>query len=184
MKTALRTTTILILAVAFAAGPALARERWLHVRVEGYDHKTDWVNVNVPLSMIEALLPAIETNEFRGGRVHFDDMEIEGIDLPRMLEALREAPDADFVTVRSDDELVRVSKEDGFLKVTVDGHRERVRVMMPMEVVDALIGDGRGELDILGALQALGDYYDGDLVTIEADDGNVRIWIDDSDTGE
>lgn len=184
MKTALKTTTLLLLAVVFTAGPALAAERWLHVRVEGYDHASDWVNVNVPLSMIEALLPAIETDEFRGGRVRIDDMDIEGIDLARMLEALREAPDADFVTVKSDDELVRVAKENGFLKVTVDGHHEKVRVKMPMEVVDALLGSKHGELDILGALRVLGDYYDGDLVTVEADDGTVRVWIDDSDTGE
>jgi len=184
MKTALKTTTILLLAIVFAAGPALAGERWLHVRVEGYDRASDWVNVNVPLSMVEALLPAIETDEFRGGRVRIDDMDIEGFDLIQMLEALREAPDAEFVTVRSDDELIRVAKENGFLKVTVDGHRERVRVMMPMEVVEALIGTGNGELDILAALRALGDHYDGDLVTVEGDDGTVRIWIDDNDTGE
>lgn len=173
---------ILLLLTGVAAG---GEQRWLHVRVveDGRDGET--VSVNIPLTLVEAILPTIHTDELQHGKVRLDDAELEGIDLREVLRALRDAPDADFITVKSEDETVRVAKEDGFLVVRADERRgDRVRVTVPLEVVDAMLGADADEIDLLAGLRALADYDGGDLVTVESDDTHVRVWIDSSDSGE
>ncbi len=158
--------------------PAAAADRWFHVHVED-DGET--VNVNVPLSVAEGVLPAIDIDELNGGKLQIDDLDLDGFDLQQMLAALRDAPDANFVTVKSDDESVRVAKEGGFLTVAVEEHGrsgDSVNVRLPMKVVEALVGDRPGELDLQAGLAALADYDGEDLVTVSSRDGNVRVWID------
>jgi hypothetical protein len=157
--------------------------RWLHVRVEepGEDGE---VLVNLPLSAVETILPTIEAEEFHGGRIILDDDELEGIDLRSMLEALKDTPDAEFVTVRSRDESVRVAKEHGLLVVLAEeSDGEKVRVTIPLAVVQAMLGAGENELDLIAGLHALAEYDGGDLVTVQSEDTTVRVWIDSSETG-
>ena len=50
---------------------------------------------------------------------------------------------------------------------------------LPMDVVEALIGDDPNELDLEAGLDALAAYDGEDLVAVESDDGeSVRVWID------
>ena len=179
-----RVLACLILTLLVGTATLAASDRWIHVRVESWDGGPENVSINVPLDMVESMLPLIGTDEFHDGRIHLDDLDIDGIDLPAMLQALQDAPDAEFVTVQTEDQHVRVAKEDGYLKVVVEGRRsERVRVMMPMAVVEALVGRGGNELDVAAALHRLADF-DGDLVTVDSDEGTVRVWIDGSESGE
>jgi hypothetical protein len=158
-------------------------DRWLHVRVQEDGPDGERVSINIPLQLVEAILPTIETDELHDGKLHWDEAEVEGIDLKEVLKAFQEAPDADFITVKGRDESVRVAKEKGFLVIHADEDDEKVRVRMPLGVVDAMV-DARGdELDLLAALEALADY-DGDLITVESEDSHVRIWIDSTDSGE
>ena len=129
-------------------------------------------------------VPAIETDEFRNGRINIGRGEIEDIDLHEILKAFHDAPDADFVTIDGGDESVRVSKERGFLLVKVDDDNDRVRVRLPLDVVDALLSGGDDELDLIAALDALADHGGGDLVTVESDHESIRVWIDSNDGGE
>ena len=184
----MKTKCCLGLAIALLMSmPSLteASDRWLHVRVEETASQgEESVNVNIPLQLVEAILPAIDTDEFSGGRFGWDEGEIEGIDIRQILQALRDAPDADYVTVKDHDESVRVAKEDGFLLVRVDENEgDRVRVKLPLAVVEALLGT-EGSVDLIAGLHALGEYTGGDLVTVESDDESVRIWIDSSQTGD
>lgn len=187
-RLALIACTVMV-AVA-ATGLTTASDRWLHIKVVEEGRGGDNVNINLPISMIESLLPLIQTNELRGGRVRigsdFGADIFEGIDIRKVLQALQDAPDADFITVKSDDENVRVSKEKGILKIDVDGRydHERVRVRIPLTVIDAMIADDPYELDILAGIRALSAYGGGDLVTVESDDSTVRIWIDDNQTAD
>jgi hypothetical protein len=178
----------LFTALMLAGLPALAGEldgRWLHVRVEDRDEDGEQVSINIPLALVESLLPTIGVEELDEGRIQLDEVDLEGVDLRAMLEGLRDAPDAEFVTVRSRDESVRVAKESGMLVVLVDEHDgERVRVQMPMQVVEAALAGDRDEIDLLAALNALADYPGGDLVLVESDEESVRVWIDSSDTGD
>ena len=171
----------LLLALASTAG--VAEDRWLHVRVEEKNGSGEKVRVNIPLQIVQAILPAIETHQLRDGILDLDlDLghgHLDGLDLRKILEALQDAPDADFVTVESDDETVRVSKDSGFLLITADTDDEKVRVRMPLGVVEALLGDGKGtELDLVAGLARLSEFDGGDLVTVQSDDTSVRVWID------
>jgi hypothetical protein len=176
----------LALMVCLTAGTALAGAdgHWLHVRVDEGDDDGEKINVNIPLSVVMAILPAIESDDFRGGRINIGRGEIEDIDLHELLNAFKDAPDADFVTIEGRDESIRISKERGFLLVSVDDDDERVRVRLPLDVVDALLSGGDGELDILAALDALADHGGGDLVTVESDNESIRVWIDTDSDGE
>jgi len=183
MKQKLMTLAVVI---CLTAGTAFAgaQGHWLHVRVQEDGHDGDRVSVNIPLSVVQAILPAIETNEFRNGRINIGRGEIEDIDLHEILQAFRDAPDADFVTIDGQDESVRVSKEGGFLLVNVDDDNDRVRVRLPLDVVEALLSGDDDELDLIAALDALADHGGGDLVTVESDDESIRVWIDTDDDGE
>ncbi len=176
----------LALMICLTAGTALAGAdgHWLHVRVEEKGGHGEKVNVNIPLSVILAILPAIETDEFRGGRINIGRGEIEDVDLHAVLKAFKDAPDADFVTIEGRNESVRVSKERGFLLVNVDGDGEHVRIRFPLDVVDALLSGGDDELDLLAALDALAAHGGGDLITVDSDDESIRVWIDTDSDGE
>ena len=175
----------LILALLFTSGLAAASDRWLHVRVQEDGEEGEQVSINIPIQLVEAILPTIETDELQDGKLRLDETEMEGIDLREILKAFKDAPDADFVTVRGGDESVRVAKENGFLVVRAEeGDGEKVRITMPLDVVDAMLSGASDELDLVAALDALANYDGGDLVTVESEDSLVRIWIDSSDTGD
>jgi len=164
----------------------VAADKWLHVHVEEAGGET--VNVNIPLSIVESMLPHIAVDELQNGKLQIDaGHDLDGIDLRELAKALRDAPDADFVTVESNDESVRVSKEGDFLVVHANerGERsnERVRVRLPLAVVDALAGEDPNELDLIAALEALGEYEGESLVEVDSSDSSVRVWIDTSETG-
>jgi hypothetical protein len=164
-------------------------DKWLHVRVEEGGEKGERVSINIPLDIVERMLPAISVDELQDGKLILDglDDDLEGIDLRELAAAVRDAPDADFVRVESDDETVRVAKEGEFLVVRVEeGGRhsnETVRIRVPLPVVDALVGDDPNQLDLAEALRALSEYEGEPLVEVQSDDESVRIWIDSSDSG-
>ena len=175
-----------LIALLFPLQSVFAGERWLHVRVAEGGDDGERVSVNIPLSVVESMLPLIQIDELEGGKLNLDIEEMEGIDLREMLVALNDAPDATFVTVESRDESVRVAKEDGYLLINVDedrGRGEKVRVRIPLAVAEALVGNDPEQLDLMAALQTLQEFDGEDLVRVESDDELVRIWIDSSENG-
>ncbi|HEX5425774.1 MAG TPA: hypothetical protein VFW94_19660, partial [Candidatus Acidoferrales bacterium] len=95
---AMAIAAFMIAAMAVAAAPAMAAERYLHVRVQDSD-KGENVNVNVPLSMAEKILPAINNGDLHNGCVRIHQADLNGVDVRQILDAVRTAPDNDFVTV-------------------------------------------------------------------------------------
>ena len=169
------------IALLLAATPAAAAERWLHVHVVDHGDDGDTVRVNVPLSTIESLLPLVKSEEFSGGKLRFSDHDVEGVDFRAMWKALRASGDTDFLTVDGTQGHVRVSRSGRYLLATVEGRRddpENVKVRVPVAVLDALFSSGENEVDLLAALRALSDEGDGELVRVESDDSQVRVWID------
>jgi len=176
---------IALLLLSTATASAAVEDRWLHVRVQEHDGDQEYVAINVPLQLVGALLPTIETDEFHQGRIILDQHDLDEIDLHAALQALRDTPDGEFITVRSRDENVRVAKERGFFVIDADDDDgEKVRIRMPLQVVDAMLGGGRNEIDLMAALDVLADSGNGDLITVESDDSSVRIWIDSDQTGD
>lgn len=163
--------------LAASAAVAAPAEKWIHVHVDDGDER---VRVNVPLSLVENVLPLIHADELRNGKVRIEDHDLHGVDLRAIWKAVREAPPGEFVTVDGREGNVRVTAAQGFMVVDAveGGSGEKVRVKLPMTVLDALFASGADELDVLGAVRALSAHADGDLLTMEEGEKRVRIWVD------
>lgn len=179
----------LTLALASAA-LAAPNDRYLHIRVED-SANGESVNVNLPLSMAEKVLPAVNHGNLHQGRVTISHADMDGIDIPALLDAIRTAPDNEFVTVKKHDQNVRVAKMNGNLVVHIteaakdskDPHK--VEITVPMKVVDALFSTAKkDELDIAAAIRALSEAGDTLLVTVHDATQHVRIWVDSHSSSE
>jgi len=173
---------IALAAALTMAGAALASEpaaRWLNVKVNAVEDNAR-VSIRVPLSVVDAVLRAVTTDEMAGGKIRLDDRDAD-IDWPALLAALKDAPDARYLKVESDDGDVDITKLGETLRIDV---RERgdekatVHVMLPTALLGAISIDEENRLDVAALLQALDRETVGDLVTVEAPDASVRIWID------
>lgn len=177
---------ILVLATGLAlAAPA---DKWLHVSVvDGKAGKGETVRVNVPLSFAEKVLPAIQVDKLRNGKVKIEDCEMDGVNLRAILEAVRDTRDGEFVTVDAEDGNARVAKSKGNLLVKVrDGKKgnQKVDVQIPMQVLEALLSGDKNELDLAAAVRALGAHGDTLLVNVNDDDSTVRVWVDSRNESE
>ena len=164
-----------------AAAVAAPKDHYLHIKVDD-PAKGESVNVNVPLSMAEKILPTVNRGNLHQGRVTISNEDMNGADLRTILDAIRTAPDNEFVTVKQHGQDVRVAKLNGNLVVHVreageDGHN--VDITVPMKVVDALFSTAKkDELDVAAALHALAEAGDTLLVSVHDATQHVRIWVD------
>lgn len=170
---------LLLVALFLAAPLAIADDRWLHINV-GEAHET--VRVSVPLWLVEKLLPTVYVDSLRHGRISMGRHH-DGITPRELLDAVRNTPDGEFVTVDGRDEQVRVGKSGGYLLVKArEGRRgrgtENVEIKMPLKVLEALVAKDRDHLDLGAAIRALSDHGDVTLVSVESDKEKVRIWVD------
>jgi hypothetical protein len=156
-------------------------ERYLHVRVQD-SKEGESVAVNLPLSIAEKVLPTVNKGKLQNGVVHIDNAEFNDIDIKGLLDAIRTAPDDEFVTVKQKDEEVRVAKSNGNFIIHVVQHdkdAQKVDVTVPMKVVEALFSTAKNnEVDVAAALRVLSDAGDSLLVTVESATEHVKIWVD------
>jgi hypothetical protein len=183
----MRPTRNLFVGLALLAGLALAApaaqeqsERWLHVRVDSSDGDGEQVRINLPLSLAEKVLPAIHTDELRGGKLRIRHRNLAEVDLRAIVEALKTTRDGEFLTVASEKENVRVAKQGGYLLVAVRGKNgTTVDAKVPMAVVEALLDtEDPHELNVAAALRALAAYGDIVIVDVREPKESVRVWVD------
>jgi len=158
---------------------ATDQTRWLNVHVTEKGDGTN-VQVHLPLQLVVAVLNSIDVENFHGGKVHLD-IDDADIDWPQLMAAVKESPDGEFVKVDSPDAQVQVSKRDGMLYVNVIETAEEhatVNVTLPMAMIDALQIDEENRIDMAALLTSLDQLPNGDLVTVEADDASVRVWVE------
>jgi hypothetical protein len=178
---------LLVLSVAGAAA-AQTGTAWLHVRVEEAKQSSK-VSVNLPMTVVEAVLKASPEIIEKHGKVHFgEEHGLKMADIRKAWKALAQAGDAEFVTVDSEDENVRVMRKGDLVQVFVDAKpkagkegkpakAEEVRVEVPVSLVDAFLS-GEGEEGNLDAAIAELQKRRGDIVRVKDDDSNVHVWID------
>jgi|WetSurMetagenome_2_1015567.scaffolds.fasta_scaffold535493_1 hypothetical protein len=183
----LATLALALLTTAAFAGP---NDYWLHVRVDEHGSDGEQVRINLPIQLVESVLPLIHDKGAQGGHLSID-MANHDIDLPKVLAAVRDARDGEYITVTSEDENVRVAKQAGYLLVKAIDADETVDIRIRLSVVDALLTPAdnpeeidKGELNLVAAVRALAEQGEGDIVTVTGDDENVRIWIDGKETAE
>jgi len=179
------TLGLLVLAIAAAGvAPVQAQDSWLHIRVVDRDEDGEHVNINVPLKLIESLLPMIDTRDEAGdvhmanGRIYLNCHGLEGFDLPVLLKAVPDADDGEYITVQDGEDNVRVAKEKGDLIINADYQDEHVKVRVKMTIVEAMLKADDKELDLVAGVKALQEQGEGELVSVESDQETVRIWID------
>ena len=112
------------------------------------------------------------------GQIHFDCEGFTDFDLRKFMAAVRDAEDAEYITVKSRHDSVRVAKRDGYLIVKIEEPGEKVDIKLRLEVVAALIEDDAQEMDLVAMVRALSEHTDGDLIRVDGEDEQVRIWID------
>jgi hypothetical protein len=157
--------------------PAIAGDRWMHIRVQdGEDGEN--VSLDLPVESVSGFLPLIEENAGQTFGSETDEAQLRAV-----LVALREAPDGEFLKVEGKGESARVAKDKEFLLIHADEEGERVRIRLPLAVVEAALGDETDGLDLAAGLRALERFDGQDLLTVEGDGEQVRIWIDTREGG-
>jgi hypothetical protein len=169
---------ILTLAAGFVPWASAADDRWIHLRVDDADGAKGRVDIQVPIGMVATLLPVLNGKHGKGS-IHIDGSSVDVAELRGYWSAVRSAKDGDYVTVRNEGSDVRISKSDGFLRVSVDGSGRsgRVRMKVPLPLVDAVLAGG-DTIDLAAVGGALARAPSGELLTVDGDDGHVRVWID------
>jgi len=165
--------------VGFAGGLAAASDdKWIHVRVDDTDGGKGRVDIQVPVGMVASLLPMLKGAHAKGS-IHLDDTSIDLAEFRGYWTALRAAKDGEYVTVRDEDSNVRIAKRGGTFQLTVDdkGGRSRVRMKLPLPLIDAVVAGG-DTLDMGALAEALASAPAGELLTVDDEDSHVRIWID------
>ena len=186
-KSILAGVGLLALAAATTAA-AQTGTAWLHVRVEEA-REASKVSVNLPMTVVEAILKASPEMIEKHGKVHFgEEHGLKMADIRKAWKALAQVGDAEFVTVESEDENVRVMRKGDLVQVFVDAKpkagkegkpvkAEEVRVEVPVSLVDAFLS-GEGEEGNFDAAIAELQKRRGDIVRVKDDESNVHVWID------
>jgi hypothetical protein len=199
-KSILAGVGLLALAAATTAA-AQTGTAWLHVRVEEAKQASK-VSVNLPMTVVEAILKASPEIIEKHGKVHFgEEHGLKMADIRKAWKALSQVGDAEFVTVESEEENVRVARKGDLVQVFVDAKPkpgkeatakegakearhakpEEVRVEVPVSLVDAFLS-GEGEEGNFDAAIAELQKRRGDIVRVKDDDSNVHVWIDEQNT--
>jgi hypothetical protein len=193
-KTILAAAGLLGLAALYAA-PIAAQSStpWLHVRVEEKKDTTK-VSVNIPLSVVEAVLKASPEFFEKHGKIRIGhDHGFKMADLRKVWKELAAVGDAELVSVESDDQNVKVMRKGDLVQVFVDqkptpgkdGEKgkgaETVRVEVPTSLVDAFLSGEGEEGNVEAAILELRKRR-GDIVRVHDDDSHVRVWIDEQNT--
>jgi hypothetical protein len=184
IKIALPVVVLLAGTMAMAA----SSERYLHIRVSN-PGQNELVRVNVPLSFAAKVIPAIDHGQLRDGKLHVGKLSADSVNLKMIFEALKTAPEGEFVTVQENDSDVRVAKEHGQLIVHVvdkgSKDKENVDVTIPWDVALALASEQDGDqFNVEAAIKALENVGDVTLVAVTSREETVRIWIDSSSSAD
>jgi len=178
---------LLFLAVlVLSAGLASATSKmWVHVHVED-TAKEEKVKINLPISVIETMLPMIQEKGLREGRMHFNNSDLKIEDLRKVWKDIRDEGDMEFVSVESRNGNVRVYIQGNFLMVQPEekAKNSKVDIRIPLQVVDAMFSGNGNELNLTAAVKALRDSGVSDIITVKDDHTNVRVWIDDKNLGK
>jgi hypothetical protein len=172
--------TLLLPAGLLAADRAeKGKKPWIHIEVQESGKEEASVKVNLPLSMARSALEMAPDDVLSEGHIRIQDSRYSVDDLREVWAELRKAEDGEFVTVQEDEETVRVFKKNEMIFVHVDGKKnEKVRVEVPIALVDALLR-GKGEtLDVDAAVTELEKMSPGEIIRVEDGSDRVRVWIE------
>lgn len=180
----LKRTVAFTIAIYATICLAQASTFWLHVRVQEKG-KTESVKVNVPVSLIETVLPIIEDHQLEAGKIHLENQELTVQEIREIWQQVQSQGNYELASIDSDDSRVRVALEGNDLIVrSTEGSDTEVMVKVPKSVVDALLSGEGNQLNLMAAVGVLKTMGAQELVNITDDETFVRIWIDESSASE
>jgi hypothetical protein len=162
---------------------------WLHVRVDE-DGRSSKVRVNVPLTVVEAVLEAapakiVDEGRIKIGHGRHGDHDLSLAEMRRIWQGLKDAGDTEIVSVEEEDGTVKVQRKGDLVQVRVSkpSGKEEVHVDVPVTLVDAVLAGSGDSVDVKAVIRELRGRR-GDIVRVTDADSAVRIWIDESAAGE
>ena len=180
MKKALNLLALALLVASLSSSlAAQKKDPWFHVEVKENKAEPEYVKVNLPMSMVDVALNVIKDKKFDNGHFKLPTDEVSVADMRKIWSELKKAGNAEFVTVQQKNETVRVAKEGNYILVKItESKKPKVDLKVPVGVVDALLAGSGDELDIKGALMAMQKQNAGEILTVNDNETQVRIWID------
>ncbi len=177
----IRRALFLFLSVCLLAGRLQAdTKQWVHVHIEDAN-KEEKVKVNIPISLVESLMPMIEEKSIERGRIRLHERDMSIQDLRKVWKELRSQGDSEFVSIENRDTNIRVFTKGNYLMVEPgEGSTKRIEMKIPLAVVDAMLSGQGEELNLTAAVRALKESGSGDIITVKDRDATVRVWIDES----
>lgn len=177
MKNLLLSLTLILLCAGISSA---ASKMWVHVHVED-TAKEETVKINLPISVIETMLPIIQEKQIQKGHINFNDSDLRVEDLRKVWNEIRDEGDMEFVSIQNRDGNVRVYIEGNFLLVQPEqtSKNGKVDIRIPLKVVDAMLSGKGNELNLTAAVKALRDSGVKDIITVKDQHSSVRVWIDD-----
>ena len=177
MRRAMAAAGVLLLVGAAWAAPRA--DRWIHLRVDERTGEGARVDIQVPVAMLASLMPALKARVDRG-TLGCDGTDVSLAELRGYWTSVRHSKDGEYVTVRDAKSHVRIAKIGKWVHIDVDdkaGVESRVRIRVPVTVVDAALG-GDQAIDLAAIGAALENAPDGELIRVQDGDDEVRVWID------
>src|SRR5262245_8366744 len=130
-------------------------KEWLHIHVND-PVKEETVRINVPIQLMETLLPMVQENSIHHGKIHFDDKSISKDELKKLWASIKQEGDTDYMTIEKPGEKVTVSMQGKYFVVQTDADSNKVvDIKIPASVMDAMLAGEGDELDLVGAVKAL-----------------------------
>jgi len=160
---------------------------WIHVQVNETDRPSK-VSLNLPLSVVQAMLEASPDSVFSHGKAHLgtEGHDLSVAKLRKIWQELARAGNTELVSVEDADETVKVARRGDTLQIRVQkragkaeqpGPADVVSVDVPAAVLDALLSSEGEDLNLRAAIDQLAKLR-GDLVRVDDGKSRVRIWID------
>jgi hypothetical protein len=159
-----------------------AQGPFIHIEVREHGGEAGSVNINLPLALAQIAVAAMQDSVSHqvSARLNHGDLKVS--DLRKMWKAMRDAGQTEFVTVQEKGESVRIFREGDkvVVKVNEGDSKDKVRIQVPVTMMDALLGGEGEEVDLAAAVNELSRVGKGDLVTVDegAKGDKVRIWIE------
>lgn len=165
-----------------SVGPALAAAgvSWLHIHVNDNGPDPENVRVNVPVSVLDAVLPEVEKHTKHESKFDVGNCEMTVAEYRSAIRTLSSSPRHEVTLEKPDGTIVmrRSGPDMHLVQSPKKANRSRTNVRLPWHVATAL-AKGTGEsLDVAGAMRALAQAGEGEITVDDEDGARVRIWID------
>ena len=173
-------TTLALFTATFASAAEVPRMVRVHLDVvESEGTEPVVLDLNIPISMLQTMGPAIEDAVMEA--LQSDEISAE-FNLVEMWQSISTAGPGEFVNIQQGAQTVVVSTSETHVNVDITGE-QAFKLTMPLAVGDVFVGHAgatveSGALDMDAFIQALANIEGDELLKVEGDQINARIWLE------